>query len=46
MSPDCRITGAAFDRFGAQNKIGKYPLHFHLARDAPNAYLKNNVVYR
>lgn len=41
-----RISGAAFERWGARNLAGRYPIHYHLAREAPGAYLKNNAVYK
>jgi hypothetical protein len=41
-----RVNGAAFERWGARNKPGKYALHFHLAGEAPQSYLTNNVVFK
>eukprot|EP00775_Hariotina_reticulata_P009208 gene9208-9375_t len=46
FGPNTRVSGASFERWGARNKPGKYSLHFHLAREAPQAYLRNNVVFK
>jgi hypothetical protein len=45
-TPNARVSGAAFERWGARNKRGRYPLHFHLVGEAPNAYLRNNAIYK
>eukprot|EP00775_Hariotina_reticulata_P006839 gene6839-7057_t len=45
MTADARITGAAFQKWGAQNRAGRYPIHFHLVGNTTNAYIKNNAIY-
>ncbi|KAF6266444.1 hypothetical protein COO60DRAFT_1669869 [Scenedesmus sp. NREL 46B-D3] len=44
-SPAMRISGAAFQRWGARNRPGRYAIHYHLAGDAPAAYVRNVAVY-
>lgn len=46
MTPDARVAGVAFERWGARNVAGKYAVHFHLAGEAPNAYVRNTAVYK
>ena len=38
------LPGAAFFNFGQQGKLGKYPIHFHMAGDHPNSVVKQNLV--
>lgn len=40
-----RIEGVEFDRMGQFNRLGRYPLHWHLARDAYGSYAKNNSIH-
>ncbi|KIY91608.1 hypothetical protein MNEG_16356 [Monoraphidium neglectum] len=44
-TPDARVSGAGYERWGARNIAGRYSVHFHLAGEAPNAYIKNNAFY-
>jgi hypothetical protein len=46
MTPDARVVGAAFERWGARNFAGMYPIHFHLAGNTTNAYIRNNAIYK
>jgi hypothetical protein len=46
MSNNGRVVGAAYERWGARNFPGMYPIHFHLAGESSNAYIKNNAVYK
>ena len=46
MSPNVRISGAAFERWAARNQAGRYSVHFHLAGEAPQAFVKNCAFYR
>jgi hypothetical protein len=41
-----RISGAAFQRWGARNRPGRYSIHYHLAGNSPNAFIKNVAVYK
>ena len=45
-SPNARVVGAAYERWGSRNFAGMYPIHFHLAGETTNAYIKNNAVYK
>jgi len=45
LSPNARLSGAAFERWGARNMAGKYSFHYHLAGDAPAGFVKNNAFY-
>eukprot|EP00775_Hariotina_reticulata_P013903 gene13903-14021_t len=42
---DGRISGAAFQKWGAQNIAGQYPIHFHLVGETSSALVKDNVIY-
>ena len=32
MTPDARVSGAAYERWGTRNVAGRYSVHFHLVR--------------
>jgi len=38
------ICGAQFQRLGQKLREGRYPLHIHMAGDAPDIVVKNNVL--
>jgi hypothetical protein len=46
MTSSGRITGAAFERWGARNKPGRYAIHFHLTGNSPSSYIKDNAFYK
>lgn len=46
MTPNARVAGAAYERWGARNFAGHYPVHFHLVGEAPLAYVRNNAFYK
>lgn len=48
LTPNARIQGVALERWGARapNTLGTYPVHFHLAGETTNAYIKNNAIYK
>ncbi len=39
-----RISGAEFLNMGQKGRIGRYPMHWHLAGDAPGQYLENSSI--
>ena len=45
MTPDARISGAAYERWGARNRAGRYSVHFHLVGEAPAAFVKGCAFY-
>ena len=43
----CRISYTHFYRMGQKNKIGRYPMHWHLAGDlAYQQYFRGNAIYK
>lgn len=40
------LMGVAFHRFGQQGKLGRYPIHFHMAGDHPNSVVGKNVIQK
>jgi hypothetical protein len=46
FSPNMRISGAAFQAWGARNRPGRYSIHYHLAGNAPGAFVRNVAVYK
>lgn len=45
MTPNARVSGAGFERWGARNVAGHYSVHFHLAGETTNAFVKNCAIY-
>jgi hypothetical protein len=45
MSPNARISGAGFERWGARNIAGHYSIHYHLAGETTNAFVKDCAIY-
>lgn len=46
FTANARVEGAAFERWGARNQPGKYPVHFHLVGDTQGAaYVKGCSFY-
>ena len=46
FTPNMRISGAAFQAWGARNRPGRYSIHYHLAGNAPGAFVKNVAIYK
>jgi hypothetical protein len=40
------IMDAMFFRMGHKGVMGRYPVHWHLARDRTGDYLRNSVIWR
>ncbi|WIA35607.1 hypothetical protein OEZ86_004028 [Tetradesmus obliquus] len=45
FTPNMRISGAAFQAWGARNRPGRYSIHYHLAGNAPGAFVNNVAIY-
>jgi uncharacterized Zn-binding protein involved in type VI secretion len=41
---NARIQGVQFTRMGQFNRLGRYPMHWHLVRDASTGYFKKNSI--
>lgn len=46
ITPNARISGAGFERWGARNVAGHYSVHYHLAGETTNAFVKNCAIYK
>jgi hypothetical protein len=46
MTPNARISGAGYERWGARNVAGHYSIHYHLAGETTNAFVRNCAIYK
>jgi len=44
-SPDAQISGVEFTRLGQLGILGRYPVHFHILRDATGSFIVDSSVH-
>ncbi len=44
VSSSMKVSGVQFYRMGQAGKLGRYPFHWHLVKDATNQYIKNSTI--